>query len=55
MLNKYEFNSIFVELENSRPIVKLVRGNNNKEEYYLSDRIYEILKHYCKDKSLIIP
>ena len=43
-MNQQKIMKILDELEKSRPIIKLVRGINNKETYYNSEALYAILE-----------
>ncbi len=41
---------IFNDLEESKPQIKLVKGINNKEQYFHADRIFEILEKYLPEE-----
>lgn len=47
-----QLNKIFMELEQTKPIIRLTRGLNNKETYYNADNIWAILKSV--DNGLLI-
>lgn len=50
-LSDKQITDFFHDLEQTKPIIKSVRGINNKETYYHADRVLEVLeKHYREGK-----